>query len=173
MNQLELINAISGSDVDLRWQAVQTAQSAGPGAIAPLAKLMAEGDGSEARAASEAMKRVVYFAARPGAGVESKSAALELQKVASTSPSQAVRRDAIHYLGDIGGDANVAFLAILLSNPRLREDARMALERIGSKKSLSALADAMHDAPVEYRKHLQQSLDHSKESRTTIGIVER
>ena len=49
-------------------------------------------------------------------------------------------------------------LAALLKNAELREDARMALERIEGEATLAALESALANAPDDFRPNLPQSL---------------
>jgi hypothetical protein len=61
-------------------------------------------------------------------------------------------------LSEIAGDEAAQPLATLLTNKELREDARMALERIDGKASLAALQAALATAPEDFRPNLAQSL---------------
>jgi len=61
-------------------------------------------------------------------------------------------------LSEIGSDESVKPLAALLQKPQLREDARMALERIDVEAALAALQAALTTAPEDFRPNLAQSL---------------
>ncbi len=61
----ELIEQIKSPNVDVRFTAWNNAGAAGASAVIPLADQMAAPDRDMAKAAKEAMHRVVHFAARP------------------------------------------------------------------------------------------------------------
>ena len=68
-------------------------------------------------------------------------------------------------LSEIGGDESgdwlssvPALLDSLLSDADLREEARMALERIPGEESLSVLKSALDSVPEDFKPNLAQSL---------------
>jgi hypothetical protein len=62
---------------------------------------------------------------------------------------------------------------LLLGDPEMREDARLALERIPGGASTRALQHALQTAPAEFRPNLEQSLRHKRVSTITIGFERR
>jgi hypothetical protein len=69
-----------------------------------------------------------------------------------------VRREVVRMLSEIGGNESVPAVSSLLSHGDLREEARMALERIPGDESLSALKSALNAAPDDFKPNLAQSL---------------
>ena len=65
-------------------------------------------------------------------------------------------RELLWMLSEIGDDQAVAPMAELLKHDELREDARMALERIPGEASLLALEGALKSAPADFKTNLAQ-----------------
>jgi HEAT repeat protein len=76
----------------------------------------------------------------------------------SHSQPVALRRDVLWLLSEISGNESVESIAALLNHETLREDARMALERIPGETSLAALRRVLTSVPVDFRLHIAQSL---------------
>jgi HEAT repeat protein len=153
----DLINRIRSQDENVRGDAWQKAGPAGAPAIKPLAALMTDSDFELARSARRAIWNIVYHGGRPGATKEARAIETELIALLDHK-AVAVRREALWMLSELAGDAAVAPMARLLTDPELREDARCALQRIPGGQSLGALKDAMKSAPEEFRYALAESL---------------
>jgi HEAT repeat protein len=69
-----------------------------------------------------------------------------------------VRRHALWMLSEIGDDADVKSMAVLLADAAVREDARCALERLPGAAATAALKTALGTAPEEFRFALAHSL---------------
>jgi HEAT repeat protein len=70
-----------------------------------------------------------------------------------------VRREVVWMLSEIGqGSQVVDPLAGLLTHQQLREDARMALERMPGDESVAALQAALETAASDFQLHIAQSL---------------
>lgn len=151
----ELISSLQSPEK--RWQAAAGAASVGPDAIADLGRLMASDDPATAKAAGEALRKVVCAAAAPGSKDRAKAASGLEGLITSATPRQ-VRSDALLLMGQVGGDAQVPALIALLREPDVREDARMALERIPGKRATQALERELQQASPGYRPAIQQSL---------------
>jgi hypothetical protein len=152
-----LANILHGDNA-ARQAAARQAQLVGTVAIASLAKAHGGDDPGAAKAALEAMQRIVHNAARPGAPDERNAAADRLVEIVAGNHSQTVRGDAIRLLGYVGGAQEVTALADLLHVPSLREDARFALERIPDSAAEKALKKAQRTVPADYRDAISQSL---------------
>lgn len=169
-NVSQLINTIKTGNADARYAAWRAAGPAGAAAVAPLAELMASTDKGASRAATEALGRVAHYAARPTASpAERQSVVVELLRVASAPRPRTVRAEALHLLGFVGNGNMVPALARLLNDPEVREDARLALERIPGPQSQRALEDALRRAPADFRPNLQQSLANRRQTRASVG----
>ena len=61
-------------------------------------------------------------------------------------------------LSEIGARNSIRPLARLTRNAELREDARMALERIGNGRAIQVLRNRFEAAPEDFKPNLTQSL---------------
>jgi HEAT repeat protein len=119
---------------------------------------MTDNDPEVARAAIRGLWKLVRHAGRPKAGAERKAVRAELVTLLGDDQPVSVRREVLWMLSEIGGRKSVGAIAALLSNRQLREDARMALQRIPNKKALAALKEAMDTAPDDFKPNIAQSL---------------
>ena len=124
----------------------------------PLAKIAASGELEVARAANRAIQNIVYHAGRPGAEDEAKAVAAELLKLLGDSQPLQLRRDVLWMTWQIAGEEAVEPVAALLANAELREDARMALERLPGEKATAALQAALAAAGDADKPALAHSL---------------
>ena len=138
-----LIEQIQSNDDALRAAARDGAGPVGATAVSPLAKIAVSGDLEVARAANRAIQNIVYHVGRPGAEDEAKAVAAELLKLLDDGLPVQLRRDAIWMTWQIAGEEAVESVAALLANADLREDARMALERLPGEKATAALRTAL------------------------------
>jgi HEAT repeat protein len=155
-----LLTDIQYGDAASRMAAIKQARLVGTPAIGPLAALWGGADTASAKAAGEALKRIAHNAARPGAGAEAKAASLALMKLIGKEHPRHVRADSLYWLGFVGGSEAVPALAGQLGDLDIREDARMALERIPAPEAAKALQAALKSAPADFRPNIQQSLRH-------------
>jgi hypothetical protein len=100
----------------------------------------------------------VRHAGRPSGEAERSAIVAELVAALATNLPEMACREILWMLSEIGGDESVDAVAATLSHERLRDDARMALERIPGNKSLAALETGLAQAPEEFRANLAQSL---------------
>jgi HEAT repeat protein len=110
------------------------------------------------RAAKRALSKIVRHAGRPGAGSERTAVVNELLRLLEPGQLLMIRREAISMLSEIADDQAVTPLAALLNDPELREDARVALERIPSGQSLDALRAGLAAVPDDFKINIAQSL---------------
>jgi len=153
-----LLADIRNGDPSIRARAVDQAPLVGVRAIGALAEVYSGGDPAAAKAAHEALRRIAHHAARPGAPAERRAATKELAALVGSRRPNALRVDAIYLLGFVGGTDAVAALAAQLSDPTLRDHARLALERIPDRAVDSALAKALQTAHPDFRPAIEQSL---------------
>ncbi len=169
-NLQEFLDQIKSSEANVRYAAWRSAGPMGAQAVAPLADLMASSDKGVAKAAQGALQAIVHHAGRPGAGREARAVAEELLKVAASNRLRRVRAEALNWLGMIGEGRVVPGIAKLLGDAELREDARMALERIPGRDAQRALENAFKTAPADFKANLEQSLYNRKLTPATVGI---
>jgi len=158
MNTDELIARIKSSDENVRTAAWQAAGKVGAEAIQPLAALTGAQELEVARAAQRAIWQIVRHAGRPGAEAEKRAAVEKLILLLANDQPAALRRDVLWMLSEIAGDEAVPPMAALLDNAELREDARMALQRIPGQRSIEALRAGLDRAPADFKFHIAQSL---------------
>ena len=130
----------------------------GAPAVKPLAKVIEDGDIEISRAGKRALWKIVRNVGRPGAGDEKKAVAAQLVDLLGVEHPPLVRCEALWMLSEIGGDETIKPIADMLSDEEVREDARMALQRIPGKRSLDALKDGLKKAPMDFRLNIAQSL---------------
>jgi hypothetical protein len=138
-----LLNDIQSTDDTTRAAARDGAGVVGAAAVAPLAKIAGSGELEIARAANRALQNVVYYAGRPGAEDEAQAVSTELVKLLGDAQPTQLRRDVLWMTWQIAGQEAVEAVAALRSNDDLREDARMALERLPGDKATAALQAAL------------------------------
>ncbi|MHC4618966.1 MAG: HEAT repeat domain-containing protein [Planctomycetota bacterium] len=154
----EIITRIKQASDKVRTEAWQSACEIGAAAVRPLAGLMADKELEVGRAAKRGLWKIVRRAGRPGADAEKNAVVEELIWVLRNEQSIVVRREVLWMLSEIGGNESVSPIAAVLSNKVLREDARMALERIPGKKSAAVLEAALKAAPEDFKPNVAQSL---------------
>ena len=154
----KLLAGIRDADDKVRTEAWLSAGAVGAPAVMPLAETMADDDLEVARAAKRALWKIVRHAGRPRAVKEKRAVEAELVVLLGNNHPVPVRREVIWMLSEIGGRNAIAPIARLIKNTELREDARMALERIPTKRALQALKFRFKNAPEDFKPNLAQSL---------------
>ncbi len=154
-----LVEQIQNADDNVRAAARDNAGQVGAPAIAPLAKIACEGELEIARAANRAMLNIVYHAGRPDASDEAKAVSAELIKLVGPEPPLQFRRDVMWMLWQIAGPEAVQPVAALLSNPDLRDDARMCLEGLPASEAVAALQAGLKAAPDDFKPAMAHSLE--------------
>ena len=154
----ELIAGIKSAGDNERTEAWQSAGKVGAPAVKTLAKVMTEDELEVARAAKRALWQIVRYTGRPGANQERRAVETELVELLGDEQPVAVRREVLWMLSEIGGRNSIKPIAGLLRNEELREDARMALERIGGNRAVAALKAGFEAAPEDFKLNIAQSL---------------
>ncbi|HZP83387.1 MAG TPA: HEAT repeat domain-containing protein [Chthonomonadaceae bacterium] len=164
------LEALKSPDAERRYAAWRGAGPMGAAAVAPIADLCASPDRGVAKAAKGALENIAHHAARPGAGKEARAVSTELLQVAQSRRPTATRAEALHLLGFTADSRAVPGIAPLLTDTAVRDEARMALERIPGNASLHALKQAAKTAPADFRPALEQSLHNRVLTPKTAGI---
>lgn len=155
-----LVADIEDEDENVRTRAWLRAGRVGAPAIRAVAALLSDPEREVARAAKRALWRIARHAYRPGAEAERRAVVRELIALLHPRHSTALRREVLWMLSEIGRDESVDPVARLLEDRELREDARMALDRIPGERSLAALKAALAGAPDDFKPSIAQGLRH-------------
>jgi len=154
----ELIAGIKSAGDNERTEAWQSAGEVGAPAVKPLANVMTDDDLEVARAAKRALWKIVRYTGRPKANKERRAVETELTGLLGDDQPVAVRREVLWMLSEIGARNSIKPIARLLRNEELREDARMALERIPGKRAVTTLKAGFEKAPEDFKPNIAQSL---------------
>ena len=115
-------------------------------------------DGADVLASKRELWRVVRLAGRPGGQADMSQVVAELNSALPRNLPSAVCREVLWMLSEIGGDESVAPVSELLKRRELRDDARMALERIPGDASLAALEAGLAAVSDDFKINIAQSL---------------
>jgi HEAT repeat protein len=154
----ELIAGVKSGSDEVRTEAWLNAGQAGALAVKPLAIVMTDDDLEVARAAKRALWEIVRHTGRPGANKDRRAVETELTGLLGRDQALAVRREVLWMLSEIGARISIKPIARLMRNVDLREDARMALERIPGKRAVTVLKASFEAAPEDFKPHIAQSL---------------
>ncbi len=119
---------------------------------------MCRDDAAAAAADKRELLRAVRRAGRPGGQDDRSQILAELNQALIQDYPLTVRREILWMLSEIGGDESVGRIAESLRHQELRDDARMALERIPGSKSLAALEAELAAATDDFKANIAQSL---------------
>ncbi|OHB83399.1 MAG: hypothetical protein A2Z38_11515 [Planctomycetes bacterium RBG_19FT_COMBO_48_8] len=153
-----LLAGIKSDSAEKRTEAWQSAGEVGAPAVKPLAEVMTDDNLEVARAAKRALWQIVRYTGWPGANKERRAVETELTDLLGDDQPVAVRREVLWMLSEIGARNSIKPIAGLMKNESLREDARMALERIPSKRAVAALKAGFEKAPEDFKTNIAQSL---------------
>jgi HEAT repeat protein len=154
----ELIAGVKSGSDKVRTEAWLNAGEAGAPAVKPLAKVMTDNDLEVARAAKRALWKIVRYTGRPRANKERRAVETELTGLLGKGQPISVRREVLWMLSEIGARNSIKPIARLMRNEDLREDARMALERIPGKRAVTVLKTSFEAAPEDFKPNIAQSL---------------
>ena len=154
----KLMAGIRDDDAKVRTEAWQSAGEVGAPAVKPLARVMTNEELEVARAAKRGLWKIVRHVGRPKSGNKKRAVIGKLVELLSDDQPVPVRREVLWMLSEIGDRNSIKPMAALLSNKELREDARMALQRIPGRGSLAALKTALKKAPDDFKLNIAQSL---------------
>ena len=154
----ELLAGIKSDSAEKRTKTWQSAGQVGAPAVKSLAKVMTGDNLEVARAAKRALWQIVRYTGRPGANRQRRAVVVELTALLGAEQPVAIRREVLWMLSEIGGRRDIEPISGLMKNEDLREDARMALERMPNRRALAALKEAFEVAPEDFKPNLAQSL---------------
>ena len=154
----KLIKKIKDENAEVRTEAWLSAGEVGAPAVRALAKVMTDDNLEVARAAKRALWKIVRHTGRPGADDERRAVETELIKLLGKKRPVAVRREVLWMLSEIGGSESVMPIAMLITDEDLREDTRMALERIPGEKAVRALKAGLKVGSEDFKPNIAQSL---------------
>jgi HEAT repeat protein len=154
----KLMAGIRDDNAKVRTEAWLSAGEVGAAAVKPLARVMSNKELEVARAAKRALWKIVRHCGRPGAGNERRAVLGELVELLDDEQPVPVRREVLWMLSEIGTGRSIKPIAALLSNRELREDARMVLQRIPSKRAIAALRAGLQSCPEDFKLNIAQSL---------------
>jgi HEAT repeat protein len=154
----ELIAGIKSDSAEERTQAWQSAGQVGAPAVKPLAKVMTGEELEVARAAKRALWQIVRYTGRPKANKEKRAVETELVALLGDDQPATVGAEVLWMLSEIGARNSIKPIAGLMKNESLREDARMALERIPGQRAVAALKAGFETAPEDFKSNIAQSL---------------
>jgi HEAT repeat protein len=155
-----LIAKIKDRGDQVRAEGWRNAGKVGAAAVKPLAAVMTSGDVDRevAHAARRALWQIVRYSGAAGNETAREEVLPELHALLADAWPEALRREAIWMISEIGGAESVSPLAACLKSSELLEDARCGLERIPGEESLSALKEALLTVAEKYRNNVVQSL---------------
>ena len=154
----ELLAGIKSDSAEKRTETWQSAGEVGAPAVKPLAEVMTDDNLEVARAAKRALWQIVRYTGRPGVNRERRAVETELTGLLDRNQPVAVRAEVLWMLSEIGARNSIRPISRLLRNENLREDARMALERIPTKRAVTVLKTAFEKAPEDFKLNIAQSL---------------
>ena len=153
-----LMAGIRDDDAKVRTEAWQSAGQVGAAAVEPLAEAMKDKDLEVARAAKRGLWKIVRHVGRPGAGNTKREVADRLVELLGDDQPVPVLREVLWMLSEIGDRNSIEPISALLSNRELREDARMALQRIPGRTAVATLRAALINANDDFKLNIAQSL---------------
>ena len=154
----KLIAKIKDKSDEVRAEAWLNAGEVGAPAVRPLAAVMIDKELEVARAAKRGLWKIVRYVGRRGKGDEKRAVVAELNGLLNDDQPTPIRREVLWMLSEIARTKSIKPIAALLSNKELREDARMVLQRIPSRRSLAALRAGLKAAPKDFKINIAQSL---------------
>ncbi len=154
----DLIAGLRDKNDNVRAEALGSAAKVGAPAVNSLAKVIADKDIEVSRAGKRALWKIVRHVGRPGADKEKQAVVVRLRELLGDEQPPSVQREVLWMLSEIGGSESVNDIAALLAVEGIREDARMALERIPGSESLDALKQEMRVGADDFKLNIAQSL---------------
>jgi len=154
----ELLQKIKDADDKVRADASEKLINLGPAAVQPLVNTMEDKNFEIARSAKRTLWKMARHSGKPGADNEREKICIQLFKALESELSVQTKRELLWMLSEIGGDEAVSQISKFFNNNYLKEDARCCVERIPSKKAISALQTAFKKADEEFKYALAESL---------------
>ena len=137
-----LLGGIKSDDPDVRTKAWLAAGQIGAPALAPLAKIVAEGELEVSRAAKRAMWQIVRTVGAPGRSDGKAAAETGLIGLLGEGQPDSVRREVFWMLSEIGGEKTIDAIR----------------EGTGKYETFPLMAEALEASEDEFQLALAQSL---------------
>lgn len=154
---------LQSDNADVRYAAWALGGEMDPEVLPELAKLIAGSKPGVAKAAGEALNRLVHSVGKLPSNARRQAVVRGL--IAWLNPKQPVwvRTVALRHLSLVGGEDVVAAVTPLLAGADLREEAVFCIERIPGKASANALMAAVKPAPDDFKPRLLAALGHRRD----------
>ncbi len=165
-----LLEKIKSPDANERIAAIKVAPEEGAAAVVPLGEIYGSNDLAAAKAAHEALRRIVHHSARPNAIGESKTVVAKLLLLIDQKQPLIVRKEALHLLSFIASEEQAERIGKQLSDADVREEARLSLQRIPGSKVDKVLREAAHNTAGEFRAALELSLRSRSQIAGQMGL---
>ena len=154
----ELLENIQSDSAETRTTAWQQAGTIGAAAVKPLAGLCTQTHQEKAGPPGGAWRGSYAQSAPLGLGRGNRASSGSCSACLVTTGRWLCGGMSSGCSRRLAGDESVPPIAALLNQESLREDARMALERIPGDTSLAALRKALDAGPKDFRPNIAQSL---------------
>ncbi len=154
----QFLGKLAADDPEGRRIAAAQAHRIGARAVLPLGDMAGSTNQPMAVAALQALRNITLRSALPDAESRPAEIAAALLKLTTPDRPRRVRTEALHLVSLAGGDEVVSRIAALLGDAEVRDDARMALERIPGETAGAALLDAQAGAEGDFRLQLIHSI---------------
>jgi HEAT repeat protein len=151
---------LQSDNAGVRYAAWAAGGEMDPAVIPELGKLIAGAKPGVAKAATEALNRLVHSVGKQASGARRQGVVRGLIGLAEGAQPAWARTVALRHLSAVGGDETVAPAAKLLASAELREEAVFCLERIPGQASTAALMAALKSAPDDFKPRLLAALGH-------------
>ncbi|MBI4873917.1 MAG: HEAT repeat domain-containing protein [Acidobacteria bacterium] len=151
---------LASDNADVRYAAWALGGEMDPEVIPELAKLIGGSNPGVAKAAGEALNRLVHSVGQAAAGARRQAVVRGLTGLLNTKQNVWVRTIALRQLSLVGGEDVVAAVAPLLTNAEMREEAAFCLERIPGAASTNALMAAAKSVPDDFKPRILAALGH-------------
>ncbi len=167
------LQEIQSADDNVRLQARKKATQFGAKAVAPLGKLLNNGNLNIAVTARASLEIIVHHAGRPGGGEERGDVCQALRTLLESDPHLNTQREGLFLLSCIAGDKSVALISSRLghSDRHVREAARTALETIPGSASIQALIQALDKAEAKTKPAFLYSLTKKNHPKATQALL--
>ncbi len=151
---------LQSDNADVRYAAWAQGGEMDPAVLPELAKLIAGSKPGVAKAAGDALNRLVHSVGKEPSNTRRQPVVRGLVAWLNAKQPVWVRTVALRQLSLVGGEDVMAAVAPLLASADLREEAVFCIERIPGKASANALMAAVKSAPDDFKPRLLAALGH-------------
>jgi len=158
----QFLSDLRSNNADVRFAAWRRAGEMDPQVVAPLAKLLVSENPGVAKAAREALNKIVHSAGKEPQGQKRSGLVRQLTGLLGNGQPLGVRVLALRQLSLIAGEDAAPAIAKWIHSPDLREEVVFCLERIPGKASNTALLNAYRDAKDDFKPRILAALGHRR-----------